>query len=469
MNKVVKLLATVILFVTIGTLSACKKTYDQPPGPTDDINVVANTTIESLKGLHTVARAYDIITDNIIISGIVVANDKSGNFYKQLFIQDSTGAIQILLDANSLYGTYPVGRRVFVYCKGLCITDYNNTPELGVKATVAGSPSVEGIPSQLISQYIKGGSINNPVEPIPVTLGQLTTGLTNNRYINALIRLDGYEFKDTTDTYSDTSAYKSTVNDTIVNCTSTTIIRTSAYANFAALRVPAGNGSITAIYTLFGSTKQFIIRDTSDVQFTGSRCGGPPPGSLLFENFEGHAANTVSPYSILNLTGWTNVSEAGPYTYTVRTFSSNKYAYTSPYGTGLSTVKTWLVTKGANLNTTTGETLSFDTKQDFLLSAYPGGDNVASALKILVSTDYPGAGDPWTIGTWIDITSQATLSPGSTSSAFPSSYTNSGNIDLSAYTGTIYVAFKNEGADNVGTSSDQTSSWEIDNIKIIGN
>ena len=467
MNKIIKLFAAGLLLSAIGTMSACKKSFDEPPGATDDINVVANTTIATLKAIHSLPQAYDIISDNIIISGIVVANDKSGNFYKQLFIQDSTGAIQILLDANSLYGTYPVGRRVYVYCKGLCITDYNKTMELGVKTIVSGNPAVDGIPAQVISQYIRGGSINNPVVPIDVTLSDLTTNM-QDRYLNALIRLNGFEFKDTTDTYSDTSAYKNTVNDTITNCTATTIIRTSAYSNFAALRVPSGNGSLTAIYTLFGSTKQFIIRDTTDVQFTGSRCGGPPANALLFENFEAHPANTISPYSVLSIPGWTNEPELGIYPYTVRTFSSNKYAYTSAFGTALPSVITWLVTKGVNLNATSTETLSFDTKQDFLLSTYPGGNNVGSILRILYSTDYTGTGTPWTNGTWTEFTS-VNLSPGSTSSAFPSSYTNSGPIDLSGINGTVYIAFKNEGADPVGTTTDKTSSWEIDNIKIIGN
>ena len=91
MNKIVKLFAAIILFAAIGSQSACKKSYDQPPGATDELNIVANTTIESLKGLHTVPRAYDVIADNIIISGIVTANDKSGNFYKQLFILRGNG------------------------------------------------------------------------------------------------------------------------------------------------------------------------------------------------------------------------------------------------------------------------------------------------------------------------------------------------------------------------------------------
>ena len=141
----------------------------------------------------------------------------------------------------------------------------------------------------------------------------------------------------------------------------------------------------------------------------------------------------------------------------------------SAFGTNLPDVKTWLVTKGINLDATTAETLTFETKQDFLLTTAPGGTNVASALKVLVSTNFTGTGNPWAAGvTWTDITTQATLSPGSTTSNFPSSYTASGSIDLSSYTGTVYIAFRYEGADPSGTATDKTSAWEIDNVRILG-
>ena len=92
-----------------------------------------------------------------------------------------------------------------------------------------------------------------------------------------------------------------------------------------------------------------------------------------------------------------------------------------------------------------------------------------SALKVLISSNYTGSGNPWAAGvTWTDITSQATLSPGSTTSNFPSSYTGSGNINLSSYSGTIYIAFRYEGADPTGTATDRTSAWEIDNVKVLG-
>lgn len=471
MNKLFKFMTAVMLVVTAGTFSACKKSFDNPPGAADPA-IVANTSIKALKAMHTTAGAYDVITTDIIISGVVVADDKSGNLYKQLFIQDATGGLQIMLDANSLYGTYPVGRRIFIKCKDLCISDYNKTMMLGVKATVAGSPSLEGIPANLISKYVVAGSLNNPVVPTVVTyadLGGTGTISMQDPLIGTLIQLNDYRFAVPSGTYSDTSAYKSTVNRDINNCGSQTlIVRTSAYANFAAQTVPAGRGSILAIYTVFGNTRQLIIRDTSDVKFYQPYACALPPGTLFYEDFEGHAVTTSFPYVPVSIPGWTNAAQAASELWTARTFSSNKYAYMSGFGTNQSAVTTWLVTPGVALTGTT-KTLTFKTMQGFILTTTPGGTPVQADLKVLISTNYTGTGNPWAAGvTWTDLTSQATLSPGSTTSTFPSSFTNSGNINLNAYTGTVYIAFRYEGADPAGTGSDKTSAWEVDEIKITG-
>src|SRR5262249_31795436 len=49
-------------------------------------------------------------------------------------------------------------------------------------------------------------------------------------------------------------------------------LRTSNFANFATIPVPQGNGEIIGVYSFFGSTKQFTIRDTTDVRFYNPRC-----------------------------------------------------------------------------------------------------------------------------------------------------------------------------------------------------
>lgn len=268
----------IILLAAVLVLNSCKKTFDEPPGPSDPA-LTPTHTIKQLRAMHTVSGAFDVINSDVIISGVVVANDKSGNLYKEIYIQDGTAGINVLLDANGLYNSFPVGRKVFIKCNGLCLSDYNRLPQLGIKATVAGVPSIQAIASNLIDQYLVGGSLNNPVVPKVVTVAQLTTNMSDDN-LGTLVQLNNYEFltSDTSKTFADTSAYKNSVNLTVKGCAGGTniIIRSSGYANFAGVSAPNGNGTLTAIYTLFGSTKQLIIRDTSDVQFNNFRCGQGP-------------------------------------------------------------------------------------------------------------------------------------------------------------------------------------------------
>ena len=447
MNKIFKLLTAVVLVASIGTFTACKKSFDNPPGASDP-NIVANTSIQALKALHTTAGAYDVITSDIVISGVVVADDKSGNFYKQLYIQDSTGGLQILLDANSLYGTYPVGRRIFIKCNGLCISDYNGTMELGVKALVSGLPSVEGIPGNLISKYVIGGSLNNPVVPTVVTIGQLGTNM-QNKYLGTLIQLDGFAFTSLAGTYADTSVYKTTTNRDIKNCTSNTIIvRTSAYSNFAAQKVAQGRGSILAIYTTFGTTKQLIIRDTNDVKFTDPYACPLPPGTLLSEDFESIGANNAT----LVLPNWKNIGEVGNISFQNAIFGSVKCAKISAFSTGAATVSSWLISPAVNLTGAVTPKLTFTTA---------GGFNVgATTFKVFVSTDYTGSATPST-ATWTQLPATIATAP---ASGF-GSFVNSGTVSLAAYNGqTVYIGFRYDGGD-----PGKTTTYELDDVKVLKN
>lgn len=450
MNKILKLMTAVALFVSIGTLNSCKKEFDNPPGPSDPA-IVANTSIKELKAMHTSSGAYDIITTDAVISGVVVADDRSGNLYKQLFIQDATGGLQILLDANSLYGTYPVGRRIFIKCKDLCISDYNGTMQLGVKATVAGLPSQEGIPSALISKYVIGGSINNPVTPIVVTQSQLGTNM-QDPYLGCLIQLDGYEFADTSVTFSDTSVYKSTVNRDIKNCSGQTIIiRTSAYASFAGKKVPGGNGSVVAIYTTFGTTRQLLLRSNEDLNFTGGRCN-------LFEEYFNFLQTSDNNQDAV-IPGWKNIAPNSTANYKFAVFgTSGKCAKVTAFGTGLANDTAWLITPAIALPAGTTPALSFSTAYQFATGP--------TELHAFVSTNYNGSSTP-SSSAWTQLTTNANI-PGNTAtnnSSTYSSFAGSGNISLAAYAGqTVYIAFKYVGSTT--STPAKTTNFEIDDIRI---
>ena len=284
MNKIFKSsIAWTVMIVSLFGLSACNKEFDNPP-TYEAPNITANTTIRDLKAMHTASGTAQEITTDIIIRGIVVGDDRTGNLYKSIVLQDETGGILIRLDGTNLYTSYPEGREIFIKCKGLFIGDYNRLIQLGGSVDNSGpSASVLPVASALFTDYIVVGSTGNTVTPKVVTLNQLTTNMQDS-FQNTLIQLENFEFhvNDTLNTFGDPTLTNSALNYTIRDCSNGSItLRNSSYASFSADRLPGGNGSITAIFSTFGNTRQLTIRDVTDVQFTGARCnagGGGTPG-----------------------------------------------------------------------------------------------------------------------------------------------------------------------------------------------
>ena len=260
--------------------TGCKKEFDEPPAYMEP-DITANTTIAQLKAMHTLGQV-EAITQDIIIMGIVNADDRSGNYYKQISIQDSTGGITVRLDGTNLYTNYPVGRKIWIKMNGLYLGDYNGLIQIGGSLDNSGSfPNVAALASGLFDQYIVKGSPNNTVTPVTLDLGSTN----NNQYQSMLVQINGAEVAvaDTAKTWANATQQLS-ANINIRNCDNKSIIvRTSGYANFAGVNVPNGNGTLLGIYTVFGTTPQLIIRDTSDAPLNGPRCGSGPvdPVSLM--------------------------------------------------------------------------------------------------------------------------------------------------------------------------------------------
>ncbi|MBL7738519.1 MAG: hypothetical protein JNK14_04820 [Chitinophagaceae bacterium] len=280
---------SIVMIVIAGCLLAgsCKKKFDDPPG-TGDPGIVANTTIKALKARYTTLGTEVAIEDDVVIEGIVSCDDRSGNFYQQIAIQDSTGGILLRLAGNNLFNNYPVGRKIFVKCKGLYLGDYGRMIQLGGGIDAVGG-GVTLLAVNLQDQHIIKGAVGHTIIPKVVTVAQLSTN-SQDPYINTVIRLVGFEFSgsDLSKNYADDDQ---SGNRIIKDCSNNQItLRTSNYSNFATLPVAQGNGEITGVYSIFSSTKQFTIRDTTDVRFYGARCPTPAGG--------GSIALTTSPVTL---------------------------------------------------------------------------------------------------------------------------------------------------------------------------
>ncbi|HRC92721.1 MAG TPA: DUF5689 domain-containing protein, partial [Bacteroidia bacterium] len=218
--------AFAILAITLSTVSCVKKDdFDNAPSSNVDPDIVTNATVSSVVTLANATGPVQITSD-LTFSAIIVADDKSGNYYKEMIVQDTTAGISILLDQPSYFTSLFIGRRVFVKAKGLYIQAVNGTPKIGV----LNAGAVAEIPAAEIGNYIVGGKWGLTVVPAKRKLNALT-----DADLNTLVQFDSVAFASTEVglPFGD-AANKSTVNRNIQDCFGhSLIVRTSGYANFA--------------------------------------------------------------------------------------------------------------------------------------------------------------------------------------------------------------------------------------------
>jgi hypothetical protein len=263
--------STLLLCGSVLLHSCVKMNYDNPPDTTQvDPKLTETGSLSDLSnmGLGLLAGTARVLGDTTV-SGIVVGDDRSGNIYKKLFIQDATGGIELVLDKTYLYTDYPVGRKVYVKLKGLYLMNYKGTPEVVFSMNADGTTN--GIPSSLLGAFIVKANYPNTITPPELTMFDIVSNPA--KYVNTLVTLTQMQFASGSNNVPFSAPYSST-NRTLVNCgnTSTITMYNSNYANFQSAITPNGNGKITGLITLYNSTPQFTLRDTTDIHFTDTRC-----------------------------------------------------------------------------------------------------------------------------------------------------------------------------------------------------
>ena len=119
--KNIKLLLVSML---AAVFSGCMDHHDDPTNYTYGNPAVgeANTTIADLKtkyaGIVSSNKAEEV-QENLVISGVVVGDDESGNIYKNLYVNDGSGTLVVGINATGLYAFLPVGQKIAINCKGV--------------------------------------------------------------------------------------------------------------------------------------------------------------------------------------------------------------------------------------------------------------------------------------------------------------------------------------------------------------
>lgn len=240
-------------------------------------------TIGSLKEkydsvINASTNSYKQITEDVQIKGRVVGNDIGGNIYNEVSIDDGTGAILICISQGGLFSYLPVGQEIVVDLKGLYIGGYGKQAEIGMPYTNAKGNSYVSRMSRIL--WNKHFKLTGVADASKVVAKEFDVSkcdkedyfIANN---GKLMTIKNVEFTNadgkTTFAPSEEKDAANSVNRGLSQNgksipTSSIVVRTSSYADFAAKQLPTGKLNITGVFTRYRTTWQILIRDERDIQ-----------------------------------------------------------------------------------------------------------------------------------------------------------------------------------------------------------
>lgn len=248
--------------ITIKDLKA--KTVDMLPAS------VANDTIR--------------ITEDWQLKVRVTGNDIQGNIYNEVAVEDESGeGLLICIQKSGLFGILPVGQEILVNLKGLYIGIYGNNVQIGTPYTNnSGRTFTSRMPFNTWNEHFKilGDADASKVVPEEFDVTKLKDEAYVKSHRGKLMTLKNVEM----DKADGKLAWAPEADKDPGNGVSRTVkingkaqslmvVRSSTYADFAALAMPKGKVNLTGIFTVYatnpsryGYTWQILLRSIDDVE-----------------------------------------------------------------------------------------------------------------------------------------------------------------------------------------------------------
>ncbi len=414
-----------------GVLTRFNSDYQLFMRTENDISMDEERTSINRLGIDALkSRSEGSMEDNYYVEGVVTLAPNGGNITdRNIVMQDETGGIVVRFDEN--VGTQVnEGDILRIALNGANLGSFADVKQI---SEVAYNGEIGG--ERIVTKVSENATLPDPIK---VSLEDIKTG----DYQSVIVEIENIQFL-TDDVNKDVSGTR-----IITDCDSKLSIFTRDNASFANTKTPEGAGNIVGVASNYYDNKQLLLRNTDNFSaMNKERCAEPEP--LFYENFENISNTGYDVY--VNLTDWYNLNQTGgEEKWEAREFSSNKYAQISAYNTAETTMVAWLITPEIDLNGSDNEVLTFDTKD-----AYNNGD----ALEVFISNNFNG--NNLGSATWDKLDVQ--IAKGS-NSGYASSFTSSGEIDISSYSGKVRIGFKYSGGD-----PSKTTTYQVDEIKVLGN
>ncbi|WP_044633063.1 DUF5689 domain-containing protein [Neotamlana sedimentorum] len=431
------------------------------------------TTFSAIKSLYEQAvnngnSTAKIYSDtDLYIEGYVISTDKYGNFFEELIIQNKTDdsnpdndprlGFSISINASNLSDTYQIGQKIYVKMNDLTLGESNGIITIG-KGNAA---EVEQIQASEYQDIIL--RTNEIADILPKIAGFETLTSAD---LNTLIQLENMQLNryEMGRTFSAESFDEFDGFRLLESCETgvSVFLQTSTFADFNALVIPQGQGHITGVFSRdYGDDfNVLIVNSSEDINFENTNRCDPAEwecglaetlgaNNLLYQDFEDQSNNRF-----VEIEGWTNYIETGTeawegYSSTSSNASLGRSCRFQCASSGDVSNIGWLITPPINLDEHDGETLRFKTSNSLADSSF---------MEVLYSQDWDGNEATITTANW-GVFAHAYIVQDTDSFA---TWFNSGTIDLSCQTGTLYVAFKFTG----GGIDSFDGIYELDEISV---
>ena len=204
------------------------------------------------------------ITDDWQLQVVGNGNDEGGNLFKQISVQDPTGAIIVGINGSNLYPYMPVGQQLLINLKGLHIGGYRKQAQIGALY----NGSIGRMDTDVWEQHVrllKEGEIEAKVDTVDfdenadkfILSGRIVklSGVTiSGEGTQVLAPEDG------------SVTLSSNCANRLINGKSSLVLRTSSYSKFANRAIPKGKADVYGVCTRYNNTWQILMRTESDLQ-----------------------------------------------------------------------------------------------------------------------------------------------------------------------------------------------------------
>lgn len=244
-----------------------------------EISQKTEITFKQLYNLHN-----NEIGKDTIVTGYVVSSDQQGNFYKEIFIQNTLGiadlgtdnprmGIRIRVGLTTTSTKYAKGRKIVINLEGLKRTTSDDLLTIGKPSNTY----IKDILEFELDDYILKTDEIGTVIPKALKLFDLT-----NHDLNTLVKIEDVRFKENqigmpfsglpTDDFDGVRTLEfcnTTRRDTI-------LLETSNFADFSDNLIPNAQVDITAIYNIsFDNEPILVLNQIEDIIETGAYINCP--------------------------------------------------------------------------------------------------------------------------------------------------------------------------------------------------